>query len=63
MARYTWALLLVRIDEVFPLTCLKCGGEIRIIAFIAETPRPPAKREAGLACRVASGSRLAGIDL
>jgi hypothetical protein len=35
-ARYAWALLLARIYEVFPLLCPKCGGEIRIIAFINE---------------------------
>ena len=33
-ARYAWALLLARIYEVFPLVCLRCGGEMRIIAFI-----------------------------
>ena len=37
-ARYAWALLLARIYEVFPLLCPKCGGEIRIIAFITEAP-------------------------
>ncbi len=31
------ALLLARIDEVFPLLCPKCGGEIRMIAFLTET--------------------------
>ena len=43
-ARYAWALLLARIydqrkspwDEVLPLLCPKCGGEMRIIAFITE---------------------------
>jgi len=35
-ARYTWALLLARIYEVFPLLCPHCGGEMRIIAFITE---------------------------
>lgn len=35
-ARYAWALLLARIYEVFPLQCPKCGGEMRIIAFIIE---------------------------
>ena len=35
-ARYAWALLLARIYEVFPLLCPKCGGEMRIIAFINE---------------------------
>lgn len=33
-ARYVWAMLLARICEVFPLTCPKCGGAMRIIAFI-----------------------------
>ena len=35
-ARYAWAVLLARIDERFPLLCAKCGGEIRIIAFITD---------------------------
>ena len=33
-AHYTWALLLAHIYEVFPLLCPRCGGEMRIIAFI-----------------------------
>jgi hypothetical protein len=36
VARYAWALLLARIDEVFPLVCPRCGGEMRIIAFITD---------------------------
>ena len=35
-ARYVWALLLARIHEVLPLPCPKCGGEMKIIAFITE---------------------------
>ena len=35
-ARYAWALLLARIDEVFPLVCSRCGGEMRIIAFLTD---------------------------
>ena len=35
-ARYAWALLLARIYELFPLLCPKCGGEMRIIAFLTE---------------------------
>ncbi len=35
-ARYAWALLLARIDEVFPLVCPSCGGEMRIIAFLTD---------------------------
>jgi len=37
-ARYVWALLLARIYEVLPLHCPKCGGDMRIIAFINEGP-------------------------
>lgn len=37
-ARYVWALLLGRIYEVLPLVCPKCGGDMRIIAFINEGP-------------------------
>ena len=29
-----WALLLARIYEVFPLICPKCGGTMKIIAFV-----------------------------
>ena len=35
-ARYAWALLPARIYEVLPLLCPKCGGEMRIIAFVTE---------------------------
>jgi len=35
-ARHTWALLLARIYEVFPLVCPNCGGAMRIIAFIVD---------------------------
>ena len=37
-ARYAWALLLARIYEVFPLRCPRCGGAMRIIAFLADAP-------------------------
>jgi hypothetical protein len=37
-ARLAWALLLARIDEVFPLRCTLCGGDVRIIAFITDGP-------------------------
>jgi hypothetical protein len=36
VARYAWALLLARIYQVFPLVCPRCGGEMRIIAFIID---------------------------
>ena len=29
-ARYLWAMLLARICEVFPVTCMRCGAEMRI---------------------------------
>jgi hypothetical protein len=35
-ARYLWAMLLARIYEVFPLTCPRCGADMRIVAFITE---------------------------
>jgi hypothetical protein len=35
-ARYTLALLLARVYEVFTLLCPKCGGEMRVIAFNTE---------------------------
>ena len=35
-ARDVWALLLARIYGVLPLLCPKCGGKMRIIAFITE---------------------------
>ena len=31
-----WAALLARIYEVFPLVCPRCGGEVRLIAFLTE---------------------------
>ncbi len=36
-ARYLWAKLLARIYEVFPLVCVHCGAEMRIVAFVTET--------------------------
>ena len=33
---YLWAVLIARIYEVFPLLCPLCGGQMRLIAFIAE---------------------------
>ncbi len=33
-AHYLWAVLIARIYEVFPLLCPKCGGQMRLIAFI-----------------------------
>ena len=36
VARYFWALLIARIYEVFPLICPKCGGAMKIIAFVNE---------------------------
>jgi hypothetical protein len=34
-ARSRWARLLARVFEVVPLTCPDCGGDMRILAFIA----------------------------
>ena len=35
-SRITWAKLMVRVGEEFPLECPACGGDIRLIAFITE---------------------------
>ncbi|MCP4114706.1 MAG: hypothetical protein GY737_04750 [Desulfobacteraceae bacterium] len=37
-ANYLWATLLARIFEVFPLVCPHCGGSMRIVAFITDSP-------------------------
>jgi len=34
--RRSWAQLIMRVYEVDPLVCPKCGGEMRIIAFIID---------------------------
>ena len=34
--RRSWAQLIKRVYEVDPLVCPKCGGEMRIIAFITD---------------------------
>jgi hypothetical protein len=34
--RRSWAQLIRRIYEVDPLTCTKCGGEMRIVAFLLD---------------------------
>jgi hypothetical protein len=36
-ARYRWAKLIARIYEVFPLLCMHCGGQMRLIAFINDS--------------------------
>jgi hypothetical protein len=33
---YLWAILLARIYEISPLICSRCGGPVRIVAFITE---------------------------
>jgi hypothetical protein len=35
-SRITWAKLMARVGEKFPLHRLNCGGDIRLIAFITE---------------------------
>jgi hypothetical protein len=35
-AAYAWVRLLARIYEVLPLVCPRCGGEMRLIAFITQ---------------------------
>ena len=38
-ARSRWAALIKRVYEVDPLVCPKCGGEMRVIAFIERRQR------------------------
>ncbi len=33
-----WATLIARLFEIFPLTCPRCGAEMKIIAFVTERP-------------------------
>jgi hypothetical protein len=35
-SRIAWAKLMARVGEEFPLACPRCGGDIRLIAFITE---------------------------
>ena len=35
-SRIAWAKLMARVREKFPLECPRCGGDIRLIAFITE---------------------------
>ena len=35
-SRIAWATLMAWVGEAFPLECLACGGDIRLIAFITE---------------------------
>jgi hypothetical protein len=39
----TWAMLVKRVYEVDPLTCPKCGGQMKVIAFIE--PRAPERSD------------------
>ncbi len=34
-AHYAWAMLLARIYEVLPPVCPRCGGAMRILAFVS----------------------------
>jgi hypothetical protein len=31
-----WAMLIARIYEILPLVCPRCGGELKIVAFLTE---------------------------
>ena len=39
----TWAMLIKRVYEVDPLACQKCGGQMKVIAFIE--PRAPERSD------------------
>ena len=36
-AHHLWAVLLARLFETFPLECPRCGGEMRLVAFVTES--------------------------
>jgi hypothetical protein len=36
LSRYSWAKLIARVFETDPLQCGRCGGRIKIIAFVIE---------------------------
>jgi hypothetical protein len=38
-ASQTWAMLIKRVYEIDPLECAKCGGQMKVVAFI-EPPQP-----------------------
>ena len=40
LARMRWGALLKRVFEVDPLRCEKCGGEMKIVAFIERRDQP-----------------------
>jgi hypothetical protein len=42
-ASQTWAMLITRVYEVDPLACPKCGGRLKVIAFIE--PRAPERSD------------------
>ena len=47
-SRIAWAQLMARVGEGLPLQCPSCGGDIRLIAFIAEPgPIPKILRALG----------------
>ena len=39
----TWAMLIKRVYEVDPLACPRCGGQMKVIAFIE--PRAPERSD------------------
>ena len=52
-ARTTWALLLARIDEVFPLVCPRCGSEMQDATLGEDDPRAQSAPEYDFDQRVA----------
>jgi len=42
-ASQTWAMLIKRVYEIDPLECSKCGGQMKVIAFIE--PRAPERSD------------------
>jgi hypothetical protein len=43
-ASQTWAMLIRRVYEIDPLECPKCGGQMKVVAFIERPGVPGASK-------------------
>ena len=56
-SRITWAKLMARLGEEFPLECPACGGDIRLISFITKPAETAGRSRLTSNRRFASGRR------
>ena len=59
-AHYLWAVLIARIYEVFPLLCPRCGGQMRLIAFIHYRGRTGPTDFGSHRCRLGAATHIPG---